>query len=67
MYNPDLALTILDNGYDFAIVDDETEVSIDSLIEGLESMSYYRDTAKKEFKEKALALTRTKSNLYVIS
>lgn len=67
LYNPDLALTILRNTFDFAMVDDKNEVDVQSLIEGFDSMDYFRDSAKKEFKEKALALTRTKSGIYVIS
>lgn len=67
LYNPDLALTILRNAFDFAMVDDKNEVDVYSLIEGFDSMDYFRDPAKEEFKEKALALTRTKNGVYVIS
>lgn len=66
LYNPDLALTILRLGYDFAMVDNMDVVDIHSLIEGVYSMSYFRDGAKKEFEEKALALTRSKKDIFLV-
>lgn len=66
LYNPDLALTILRLGYDFTMVDNMDVVDIHSLIEGVYSMSYFRDGAKKEFEEKALALTRSKKDIFLV-
>lgn len=56
--NPDLALTILRNGYNYAQVDGKNILDAASLIEGFQSMDYFRDNAKKEFEEKTMALTR---------
>ncbi|MDE5538930.1 MAG: AAA family ATPase, partial [Bacilli bacterium] len=66
LYNPDLALTILRNGYNFAMLDNLGALDVHHLIEGVESMDYYRERAKQEFKEKALALTRTNSNIHLV-
>jgi len=66
LYNPDLAITILRNGYNFAMLDNKDALDIDSIVEGLNAIDYFRENAIKEFQDKALILTRAKPNLTII-
>lgn len=66
LYNPDLALTILRNGYNFAMVDDKEYMDASAIVEGVMGMDYFRDHTKEEFRESALSLTREKTDLKII-
>lgn len=59
-YNPDFALTVLRNGYNFAFFDRKTELDIDSLIEGVEILDIVTEKGKEYFKEEVIRLTRNK-------
>ena len=58
LFNPDFALTILRNGYNYAQVDSKNALDVESLIEGFKAIDFISDTYKKEFEERALSLVR---------
>ncbi len=66
LYNPDFALTILRNAYDFALLDNKESLDIDSIIEGFKSIDFISETYKDEFANKARAITK-ENNIVDIS
>ncbi len=58
LFNPDFALTILRNGYNYAQVDSKDALDVEALIEGFKAIDFISDTHKEEFEEKALSLVR---------
>ncbi len=66
LYNPDFALTILRNGYDFALLDGKEQLDIEALIEGFGSMDFISETYVDDFKKEAKAIVREKDNKPII-
>lgn len=61
-YNPDFALTILRNGYNFADYDGKNELDVSSLIEGVSIIDTINQEGKEYFKENVLSLSRHKNH-----
>jgi len=59
-YNPDFALTMLNNGYDLARYDGVDNLSVDTLIEGIEIADQVNQEGKDYFKDEVLKLVRNK-------
>lgn len=52
LYAPDLPLTILRNGYNYALLDEKKEVDIFSVLEGVENTNAINEKGKEYFKSK---------------
>ncbi|MDE6284158.1 MAG: AAA family ATPase [Bacilli bacterium] len=59
-YNPDLALTILDNAYDFARYDNKAELDFESFCDGLSAIESINEDGVAYFQEEGEKLLRKK-------
>ena len=58
LYNPDLALTLLRNGYNYAMLDGKQGLDADSMIEGVNSTGFINKQGKEYFSDNVLRLVK---------